>query len=212
MAAMTAALKKYTRLSMDIEYRFFETHNSPVPYEVQKGFYRRYDSYYHSKLAGFENVITNKYAVYIDSSVHNITLSTRKPGNLEKQMLMADLDKAIALFEKIETLPSKDKKVKGYRFWCGDDGKYQVSHYDVYFFTDTYLIKQVNLFYNYKISTKENVKDADGSQPRMEIVFNNVDISPSINESSFNLDLFVKGSGKKFVSVNKYKGYSVSVL
>jgi hypothetical protein len=186
--------------SFAITHATYKGHASTSPYEVKRGFCRKFPKGYHSNIAGLHTLQVRNYIIKIDSAKKIIAVSDYDPKSHKSFSLeeySSELDKCIAFklagYEKFKTV----------RF---ESDKYQpVSAFEFSFYKDGSL-QSVTVYYANEVKTLQGEK----VKPKLGIQFDKYASPVSPQKNELNEAQFFSVTPNNMLVINpSYKEYKL---
>ncbi len=193
------AYKKAGKLSMDMEYKVYQGHESDLLKEEHTGHYLKSgnDNLY-MELFGTLTICNREIKMVKDDSGKVVLLT--KPVPEDTKQPLVDMEKMLQVCSQVTALPSS-KMVKGYHLEFGDQIM-EMKAVEVYFDTTTYLVQKVILFYAKDVDVhpeyKWKGKKSETYKPRLEVEYQHINTNPVVSELKFSADKYIKKTNNKW--------------
>lgn len=206
-ANISKAYKKYTNLSMHIEYFVYPNHSSQVPIDHQYGFYKKKGETYCNKLLGFESVVGQKERIVIDSINKKIIVVPSQPFN-SADVTMIDFEKSADLFSRVSQLKSR-KEEKGYLLEFKEGVNCPFDKIEFYFSEKNSLVTEMVLYYRRPYDFSDAIPKKKGEKPKLKVRFKDINTNPELSADEFEISSYVSGRPGHKKATKKFKEYKV---
>jgi hypothetical protein len=190
--------------SVDVTIASYKTHQTPVAYESQQGYFIRSGKNYHHFMMGIHSYQNKNYRFVVDSTEKNILVAN--PGSVETDKItMATYKHFHSFITKVYKLEQKETDKIRVDF----SEKAKASRIEMLFDKKGLMLKTTTYF-RMKLREDPTDKSSPSSSPRIEITFKNykkdikTDYRKEFDESGF----FYVTDGK-FVAAKAYADYMI---
>lgn len=187
---------------IDTEYRLYPNFLTQKTVDVMQAATQRVGNQLYHQLGNIESITNGGKILVVDHDDKTIFLDQHN-SSLEQTLIGYDVEQALAFCESTETILNKPTE-KAYRLRLMA-GEYE--QMDIHFIPSSFLFKKVVLYYRepQKLTDSQVVED----QPRMEIIFQKMDIQNPPNPIVFKESKFIRTVKGEIIPTGKYKDYRV---
>ena len=193
----------HEHISMDIEYLFYENHQSKKAIDVQWAKYKKSGSKFYYAMDGITTIQNDKHKLVLNSS-NKIILVTKKQKEIDSKVFTgATMDSVLTLCKRIDYTKMEGGK-KHYVLTYKSSNYFPYKKLVIVLNSNNSLSKMI-YYYNRAINYTPDENDVEEA-PRMEIVYKNTS-TKVIATYQYSLSKYVKIQGKKISAVSKYLNY-----
>ena len=199
---------KNDKISMDIIYNAYETYESSRIADTYVGSMKRNGKNYYSKILDIETVYTDKYALVINKEKKQLIVNNPIMFN-NSNVTMVDVDESFNSYSEVkEKTETATQKV--YYFKVKKNIITNVSAFDIYINKETFFVEKAVIYYAHELKSNPNDANEKYKKPRLEIVFNNININPTFEAGFFDYNSYITAKGTEFKLTDTYKDYNLS--
>ena len=196
-----------SKITMDIIYNAYESHESSKIVDTYKGNMIRNGASYFTKILDTETIYTDKYSFMLDKGKKQLIVANPIPFK-KSNLTMVEVDESLKAYSEVKEL-TETGDCKVYHFKLRDNIYSEIESFDFHINKETHLIQKAVLFYSQAMKIDPNDKNAKAKKPRLEVLFLNININPAIDSSLFDYKTYISLSGKDFTLNENYNGYKL---
>jgi hypothetical protein len=195
------------RLSMDISYKLFDSWDAKQPASVEKGALKRSGKLSYTKIGPVEMIRNLDYNLIVDHEDKAITILAifEELPDVGYSSILTGIEKTARHCSAIKHA-DVDKNRAHYELLL-PDGISEYKKIVLEYHKSTHLLSGIFLFYAkpQKITEEQALEQ----QPRLEIVYSNINTYPVFEPTDFTYQPYLKKSGNTFVCTDKYRAYEL---
>lgn len=185
--------------SVGLTHASYKDYTTTVPYEVQKGYLKKYKRNYHSLIAGIHTVQNEKYRIVADTIKKYMMLANASELLLES-IGMEQLLLKLELCSSIKTLTKSNEIL--YRL---EYNKQNMQRMDIKINKDG-LIKEIVYYLNKEIKNEDR-SSYSFVQPRLVITLDNYKLNVKYNPIEFSESSYITWKDSKAIATGRYSAY-----
>lgn len=208
LSAINLAYQNYHRLTMDVNYKVFESWTAANPLQEEKGALKRWDNMTWLKIGPMEFLRNPGYSVVVDHDDKTIAIMGIY-GELpvvDYNSMLQDMENALQFCQEIKHKDLSNNQ--GQYDLVFPDASSTYKKVAIIYDKSTYLLQKIMLYYaQAQDIMDDHEKDAP---PRLEITYSNINTDPTITPETFTYTTFLKKVGNSLVCTEKYVRYELT--
>lgn len=195
---------KYDKLSMDIEYLYYQDENKKEATQVKKGSFKKNEKKIVSNLIGITTIQNERYMWMIDNENKAIVVS--KPKISFDITMALPIDSMLKMCSSVN-FKELSKKENSYQLNFNKNADNYKS-ITVTYNADTYFLNNIIISFRDPVLTDVNNEESVKKIPKLIIRYSNINTNPNFSTVSFSEQQYFEVKGNKIIGKAQYKAYT----